>query len=314
MSELTQNNNYWQGLLRDLINWSQNRQTDWELPKVDLTGSVAIVTGANRGIGLETARGLAQRGAKVIMACRNLDLARAAARTIGLPNVKVMKCDLASFASVREFCKQVDREERKVDILVNNAAAFSTERVITEDGQEMVFQVNHLSHFLLTNLLMDKMKASKAARIINVSSVGHWPVILFPWHDITFSRFFFTFGYLGGMFVYAVSKLSNILFTLELSKRLKGTNIQTFSLRTGGTATDLHDSLFGLLNIRGWMLTPEVGARTSLYCATEPSLSDPKFNGKYFNNCQLGWTSPYAKNERMAADLWNLSAKITKIK
>ena len=85
-----------------------------------------------------------------------------------------MKCDLASFASVREFCKQVDKEEKKVDILVNNAAAFSTTRVITEDGEEMVFQVNHLSHFLLTNLLMDKMKASKAARIINVSSVGHW--------------------------------------------------------------------------------------------------------------------------------------------
>ena len=105
-------------------------------------------------------------------------------------------------------------------------------------------------------------------------------------------------GYLGGMYVYAVSKLCNILFTLELSKRLKGcddlklyrlyqsdhttpgTNIQTFSLRTGGVATDLHDSLFGLLNIRGWMLTPEVGARTSLYCATEPSLADPKFNGR----------------------------------
>ena len=105
---------------------------------------------------------------------RNPELARNAAKDIGLPNIKVMKCDLASFASVREFCKQVDKEEKKVDILVNNAAAFSTTRVITEDGQEMVFQVNHLSHFLLTNLLMDKMKAAKAARIINVSSLGHW--------------------------------------------------------------------------------------------------------------------------------------------
>jgi len=298
-------------MLEHLRNWSQSRQTDWKLPEVDLTGSVAIVTGANRGIGKETARGLAVRGAKVIMACRNVELAEAAAAEIGLPNVRVIKCDLASFASVREFCKQVDMEEDKVDILINNAAAFSTKRIITEDGQEMVFQVNHLSHFLMTNLLMDKMKASKAARIINVSSVGHWPVILFPFDDLTFTRYWFTFGYLGGMFVYALSKLSNILFTLELSKRLKGTNIQTFSIRTGGTGTDLHDDLFGKLNIRWFMLTPEVGARTSLYCAIEPSLSDPSHNGKYFNNCHEGWTSPYARNEKMARRLWDVSMEMT---
>ena len=245
---------------------------------------------------------------------RNVKLAEAAAKEIGFPNVRVKECDLASFASVREFCRQVEKEERKVDILINNAAAFNTKRELTEDGQELVFQVNHLSHFLLTNLLMDKLKASKAARIINVSSVGHWPVILIPFNDLTFSRCFFTIGYLGGMFVYALSKLANILFTLELSKRLKGTNVQTFSLRTGGTGTDLHDELFGKLGIRRFMLTPAVGARTSIWCATEPSLADPKYNGKYFNNCQEGWTSWYAKNEDYAKRLWDISAKITKIK
>ena len=110
----------------------------------------------------------------LIFVDRNLERAKAAADDIGLPNIKVKKCDLASFASVREFCRQINREERKIDILINNAGMFSTERTLTEDGQETVFQVNHLGHFLLTNLLLDKLKASKAARIINVSSVGHW--------------------------------------------------------------------------------------------------------------------------------------------
>jgi len=299
--------------LEGLRNWMQNRDDDFELPKVDLTGTVAIVTGANRGIGKETAKGLAKMGAKVIIACRNVTKAQEAIREIGLSNIRVIKCDLASFASVRQFCKQVDREEKKVDILINNAAAFNTERVLTEDGQEMVFQVNHLSHFLMTNLLMDKLKASRGARIINVSAVGHWYVSLIPFDDLTFTRGFFAVGYVGGMFVYALSKLSNILFTVELAKRLKGTRIQAFSLRTGGVGTDLHDELFGKLGIRRFLLTPEVGARTSLWCATEPALSNPKYSGKYFNNCHEGLTSPYAKNEMYAKKLWDISAKITNI-
>ena len=149
---------------------------------------------------------------------RNLEAAEAAADEIGSANVSVKKCDLASFASVREFCRQIRREERKVDILINNAGMFASKRTLTEDGQEMVFQVNHLGHFLLTNLLLDKLKAAKAARIINVSSVGHWAVLRFPFDDPTFSKSWFY----NGMSVYAISKLANILFTLELSKRLKG--------------------------------------------------------------------------------------------
>ena len=186
---------------------------------------------------------------------------------IGLPNIKVKKCDLASFASVREFCRQVCKEEKKIDILINNAGMFSTQRTLTDDGQETVFQVNHLGHFLLTNLLLDKMKAAKAARIINVSSVGHWykfnsshqirtcifrAVLRFPFDDPTFAKSWFY----NGMSVYGITKLANILFTLELSKRLKGktdqrnvlsyigrfysgSNIQVFSLHPGGVNTDL---------------------------------------------------------------------------
>jgi len=305
--------------LETLRNWAQGRQSDWSLPDVDLTGSVAIVTGSNTGIGKETVRGLAERGATVIMACRSIERAQAAMEDIGLSNIKVKKCDLASFASVREFCRQVCKEEKKIDILINNAGMFSTQRTLTDDGQETVFQVNHLGHFLLTNLLLDKMKAAKAARIINVSSTGHWAVLRFPFDDPTFAKSWFY----NGMSVYAITKLANILFTLELSKRLKGSNIQVFSLHPGGVNTDLGrnakalvpefvSSLFGKIALV-MTLSAETGARTSLYCAMEPSLSDPKYSGKYFDNCQVGFSSPYAKNEKMAKKLWDLSAQLVKL-
>jgi len=286
---------------------------------VDLTGKVAVVTGSNTGIGKETVRGLAEKGAKVIMACRNLEKAESAADDIGLPNIRVKKCDLASFASIREFCRQIVKEEKKIDILINNAGMFSTQYTLTEDGQESLFQVNHLGHFLLTNLLLDKLKASSGARIINVSSVGHWGVLKFPFDDPTFSKSWFY----NGMSVYCITKLANVLFTLELAERLKGSKIQVFSLHPGGVYTDLGrnakdllpemvSSIFGKVAML-MTISAEVGARTSLYCAMEPKLSDPKYSGKYFDNCQVGSSSPYAKNQDMAKKLWELSTKLVKL-
>ena len=158
-------------MLDNVVRRLQGPRTDLVLPEVDLTGRVAVLTGASTVTGQEMVRALARRGAKVIVAARNVEDVKATAEDIDL---RVVKCDLASFTSVREFCRQVEEEEEKVDILINNAETFSTERVLTEDGQDTVFQVNHLSRFLLTNLLLDKLKASKAARIINVSNVPCW--------------------------------------------------------------------------------------------------------------------------------------------
>ena len=158
-------------MLDNVVRRLQGPRTDLVLPEVDLTGRVAVLTGASTVTGQEMVRALARRGAKVIVAARNVEDVKATAEDIDL---RVVKCDLASFTSVREFCRQVEEEEEKVDILINNAVTFSTERVLTEDGQDTVFQVNHLSRFLLTNLLLDKLKASKAARIINVSNVPCW--------------------------------------------------------------------------------------------------------------------------------------------
>ena len=160
-------------MLDNVVRRLQGPRTDLVLPEVDLTGSVAVLTGASTVTGQEMVRALARRGARVIVAARNVEDVKAAAEDIDLQDIRVIKCDLASFRSVREFCRQVEEEE-KVDILINNAETFSTERVLTEDGQDTVFQVNHLSRFLLTNLLLDKLKASKAARIINVSNVPCW--------------------------------------------------------------------------------------------------------------------------------------------
>ena len=146
----------------------------YQLPSESLQGKVCIVTGANTGIGKETARGLADRGATVILACRSVERGQEAAKEIG-GLVRVKKCDLASFASVRKFCEEINKEERKVDILINNAGMVTMSRELTEDGQEMQFQSNHLGHFLLTNLLLGKLNAAKdGARIVNVSSVAHW--------------------------------------------------------------------------------------------------------------------------------------------
>ena len=148
----------------------------YQLPNESLKGKVCIVTGANTGIGKETARGLADRGATVILACRSVERGQDAAREIG-GFVRVKKCDLASFASVRKFCEEINKEERKVDILINNAGMVTMSRQLTEDGQEMTFQSNHLGHFLLTNLLLGKLQAAKdGARIVNVSSSAHWYV------------------------------------------------------------------------------------------------------------------------------------------
>lgn len=295
--------------------------TSYQLPQIDLTGCVAIVTGANTGIGKETVRGLHDRGAKVIMACRNIDKAEEAVKDIaaGSINLKIKKCDLSSFASVREFCRQIIKEERRVDILINNAGMVTYQRQLTEDGQEMQFQVNHLGHFLLTNLLLDKLKASKrGGRIINVSSVGHRAVLAFPWDDLTMNNTWY-----NGFHVYAVTKLANVWFTNQLAHRLQGSNVQAFSLHPGGVSTDLGRNIADLLpefvsSAAGklsnmFMLSAEMGARTSLFCALEPHLSQPQYSGMYFDNCKQGTLSSMANNEEMARELWDASADIVQL-
>nr|CAI5845773.1 unnamed protein product [Callosobruchus analis] len=182
-------------------------------------GKVAIVTGANTGIGKETAWELARRGAKVYMACRDMTRCETAREEIVLDTknkyIYCRKCDLASLESVREFVNMFKTKEKRLDILINNAGVMNTPHLKTKEGFEMQLGVNHMGHFLLTNLLLDVLKTSAPSRIINVSSTAHRRGKINK-NDLNSDSTYNAFD------AYAQSKLANILFTKELAKKLEG--------------------------------------------------------------------------------------------
>ena len=204
--------------------------------KARLDGKTAIVTGANTGIGLETAVDFAQRNGRVILACRSREKGETAAELVkrrsGNNNVVFMQLDLASLDSVRNFATSVLDKEAHIDILVNNAGVMACPYMKTADGFEMQFGVNHLGHFLLTNLLLDRLKEAPSARIINVSSSAHKRGKI-NFDDLNFTHNYSAFG------AYAQSKLANVLFTRSLAKRLEGTKVIVNSLHPGVIRTEL---------------------------------------------------------------------------
>uniref|UniRef100_A0A3B4ARU1 Uncharacterized protein n=1 Tax=Periophthalmus magnuspinnatus TaxID=409849 RepID=A0A3B4ARU1_9GOBI len=279
---------------------------------VRLNSKTAVVTGANTGIGKETCRDFAQRGARVIMACRDLVRGEAAAeeirRSTGNGNVVVRHLDLASLFSIRTFCSEVLQTEERVDVLVNNAGVMMCPKWLTEDGFEMQLAVNHLGHFLLTNLLLPKLKSSAPSRIITVSSIAHKG----GEDDLFFSRRSYT-----PLQSYRQSKLANILFTRHLAKRLTGSGVSCFCLHPGVIRTELgrhvHSSfplLGALLSLPALLLmkTPHEGSQTSVYCAVTPGLESK--SGAYFSDCAEKNPAPEAKDDETALKLWNESCKL----
>lgn len=283
-----------------------------------IDGKVVIVTGASAGIGIETAQELAKRGGKVIMACRDVQKGEKVMQEIKekVKNAKisVMQMDLASFASIRQFVKEFEQNETQLDILINNAAVMLCPFSKTEDGFEQHFQVNYLGHFLLTNLLMDKLKAAPSARIINVSALAHKAVTL-QLDDMNQEK-----NYVGRV-AYGHSKLAQILSTKELSKRLEGTKVTVNALHPGivrDTEIARHTMLtmpilkWGLYPL-SWLLTktPKDGAQTTIYLAVASEVED--VTGKYFSDCQLANVSADAEDEESAKKLWDLSEEFTKL-
>ncbi|XP_070577918.1 retinol dehydrogenase 11-like [Ptychodera flava] len=279
-----------------------------------LDGKTVIITGANTGIGKETAKDLAGRGARVILACRDLEKANQAAaevkKTSGNQNVIVKKLDLASLASVREFAADINKEESRLDILLNNAGVMWCPYMKTKDGFEMQFGVNHLGHFLLTNLLLDLLKKSAPSRIVTVSSMGHAFVKRVCFEDLNGEKSYNT------MHAYSQSKLANILFTRELSKRLEGTGVTANSLHPGAVDTDLSryiprilwNILYAVLYPM-WMLVlkmPKDGAQTSIHCAVAEELDG--VSGLYFSDCAVKEPTSQAKDDGVAKKLWEVSA------
>ena len=202
-----------------------------------LDGKTAIITGANSGIGLETAVDLAKRNARVILACRSVERGERAAVEVrkrsGNDNVVFVQLDLASLESVRKFSAKILEEEPRIDILINNAGVMMIQtRQLTKDGFEMQFGTNHLGHFLLTNLLLDRIKEAPSARIVNVSSVAYRFGSV-DMDNLNSERRYSPVG------AYGQAKLSNILFTRSLAKRLQGTGVTTNAVHPGGIRTGL---------------------------------------------------------------------------
>ena len=212
--------------------------------KARLDGKTVIITGANTGIGLETAVDLAKRNARVILACRSVERGEKAAVEVrkrsNNDNAVFRQLDLASLESVRKFAGKILEEEPRIDILINNAGVALPERNLTKDGFEMQFGTNHLGHFLLTYLLLDRIKEAPSARIVNVSSMGH------SFGHLDFDNLNSERSY-SQLVTYGTSKLANIVFTRALAKRLEGTRVTANSLHPGSINTELGRHLTGFI-------------------------------------------------------------------
>uniref|UniRef100_A0A3P8VWS4 Si:ch211-107o10.3 n=1 Tax=Cynoglossus semilaevis TaxID=244447 RepID=A0A3P8VWS4_CYNSE len=283
--------------------------------KARLDGKTVLITGANTGIGKETALDMAHRGARVILACRDLTRARIAADDIrqksGNGNVVVKKLDLASLRSVRDFSKDIQESEERLDILINNAGIMRCPKWQTVEGFEMQFGVNHLGHFLLTNSLLDLMKKSTPSRIVVVSSLAHES------GEISFDDINLDNDYCPRR-SYQQSKLANVLFARELAARLQGTGVTVYSLHPGVIRTELGRYYIPTLPLWKRILvkplvmlflkTPWEGAQTTIYCAVDESVANQ--SGLYYSDCAPKQPAPQALDDAAAKKLWDISASM----
>jgi len=280
------------------------------MPDTDLRDRTFLITGANSGIGRALAEALAARQARLILAARSaermapvLDLIRqrhpGAAATF-------LPLNLADFSSVRAAAEQVLGNSGSLDVLVNNAGVAGT-RGLSRDGYHLTYAVNHLGPFLLTALLLPKLRAAPSARIVNVSSVAHFRAKPIDWQLLAPNP-----PSTRGTFQdYANSKLMNVLHAKELARRLAGTGVTTYALHPGGVATNIWRGLPGPLQwvIKLFLISNEEGARTPLYCATAPELVG--VTGRYYDKEREVRCKRMAEDEALAAELWDRSARAT---
>jgi len=281
----------------------------------DMQGKTVVVTGGNSGIGFETAAALAGMGARVVVTARNADKGRAAVAAIGQrqggdAQVQLVVFDLADLSSVRRGAAEILEQAPRLDVLVNNAGLVLSERSETVDGLEATFAINHLGPFLLTNLLLDRIRASSPARIVNVASTAHNAARKgIPFDDLQSEKNYAT------MRVYGQSKLANILFTEELARRLEGSGVTANSLHPGTVRTgygadgDARGLLaFGIKISSPFFLSPAKGARTSVYLASDPGVAG--VSGEYFVKCKPKQPKPWARDQEAARRLWQVSEEL----
>lgn len=286
--------------------------------KVKLDGKIAVITGANTGIGKICALDLSRRGAKVVILCRSTERGEAAAEEIRKETkgeVIVHKLDLASLKSVRACAEQLGNSLEKIDILLNNAGVMTCPEMRTEEGFEMQIGTNHFGHFLLTNLLMPLLKkAAPGARIVNVSSLAHEQGRI-NFDDINFEKTPY-----NAITAYGQSKLANVLFTRELARKGEGSGVNAYSLHPGVINTELGRHLKDTYGAcAGYMLmcfapllkTPEAGAQTSIFCCVDESIAED--NGKYYSDCREKTAAAAGRSDEDAKKLWEISEKLTNL-
>jgi retinol dehydrogenase-14 len=279
-----------------------------------MLGKVCIVTGATSGIGEVTARRLAEDGATTVIVARSRTKAEETARSIerggATGKVELVIADFDSLDDVRRAGSELATRYPKIDVLVNNAGAINMARTTTKDGLETTFAVNHLAPFLLTHLLLDRLKGSAPSRIVNVASRAHVRGVI-DFDDLEGKKRY------NGLGAYSQSKLCNILFTYELARRLEGTNVTANCLHPGVVATGFGKNQPGFFNFGVKLVTPlmwtkEKGARTSLYLAESPDVAG--VTGKYFHSDTRETRSAKISYDRdVQRRLWEISERMTGI-
>jgi NAD(P)-dependent dehydrogenase (short-subunit alcohol dehydrogenase family) len=275
-----------------------------------MRGKRVVVTGASRGIGRETALALAAKGADLVLVVRDEARGRAVVEDLrargGSGEVDLVVADLSSMGDVRRAAEEILAKHDTIDVLVNNAGALIMDRTLTKDGYEATFATNHLAYFLLTKLLLDALKRAPRARVVNVSSEAHRRGAI-HFDDLMNERRW------SGFFAYCCSKLANILFTAELARRLEGTNVTANALHPGAIASNFALDNRGFIafawRVAGpFLLTPEEGAKTTIFLASDPSVEG--VTGKYFEKCAERKPSRKARDMDVAAKLWRVSEEL----
>jgi NAD(P)-dependent dehydrogenase (short-subunit alcohol dehydrogenase family) len=299
----------------------------WEADRIpDQTGRIAIVTGANSGLGLVTARELARKGALVVLACRNVEKGRTAHAEVAAaatgPEPELEELDLADLSSVRSFAERFTANHDGLDLLINNAGVMASPRRHTADGFELHFGTNHLGHFALTNLLLPVMEGRDDARVVTVSSNAHKTVRGSAFDNLNGDRRYFRWN------AYGQSKLANLMFALELDRRLRasGSTVKSLAAHPGYTATNLQSAAAPLadrvvMKVSNAVVgqSAEMGTLPVLYAATEPGLPGgtyvgPDGIGEHRGHPKVVQPNRAARNEESARRLWDVSADVTAVR
>ena len=270
---------------------------------VDMMGKTILITGATDGIGEETAHQLAEMGARILIHGRNRDKARRVQQEIiqqtGNQQVEVLLADLSLMDNVRTLVKDVKQRVDHLDVLINNAGVYMEEKVITSEGFELTFAVNHLAPFLLTNLLLDRIKQSAPARIITVSSSAHGSARL-DLDNLNAEKKFHGWG------AYCVSKLGNLLFAFALARRLTGTQVTSNALHPGTINTKMLQKAWGMMG-----RPVKEGAATPVYLASSPEVAD--VTGEYFVKKENARPSEQSRDKALQEKFWEISAEMVGI-